>query len=142
MSRLPIIVAVLACTGCCVSNVTKVRNRSGRNILVSTGFPAASIFIPAGAARSIPGVFRGLSDSWVIADSNAEYTFNDVSAIGHLERPCLSRSRFTGDFPCLRFTEHVAIDPQMEVLAVNRAGQKVVQTNGFPIHFTGKSDKQ
>jgi hypothetical protein len=78
----------------------------------------------------------------VIADTNGEYQFDNVSAIGWLKRPCVSRSRFTSDFPCLRFTRHLAIDRNMNVLAVNSAGQKVLQTNGFPIHFSSKKDKR
>jgi hypothetical protein len=125
-------------SGCCVGTVTKVRNKTGREIFLTVinanQNPAPPVTVPAGSSHTCSGVM--LDASWIVSDGKSQYVFNDVSPIGTMRGRSRTESRFTSMFPCNRVTQHVELETNMVIYAVGGVGQEIPQPLGFPIHCT------
>jgi hypothetical protein len=132
------LVFVLCCSSCCVGMVTKVRNKTDKEISLTVidgnQNPAPPVTIPAGSSRLCSGVW--LHASWIVSDGKSQFVFNDVSPIGTMLGKSRTESRFTSMFPCNRVTQHVELETNMAIYAVGGVGQKISQPPGFPIRCT------
>lgn len=150
MRILPLtLVAFLMLTGCCVNIATSVRNETGKDIRVTVvrqSEQVETVTIRASSTGRCSGVMPALSglspDSWIISDGQSRFTYIDVSPIATMPSRFISSSRFTRVFPCKRFTQHVAITPEMTIHAVRVIGYTESEPSPFPIHYTKKESER
>ncbi|HSY18563.1 MAG TPA: hypothetical protein VK815_09530 [Candidatus Acidoferrales bacterium] len=147
MLRIFPVLALIVCTsGCCVGLATKVRNETGKDVLVTVVDPTGhrtSTAVPAGMSRQCGSIINLGKDehfSLVVSNEQSLFTFADASAIGRLPDAFMTRSRFTSDFPCLRITRYIKITDSMAIYAggyaAGFASDTVSQPPGFPIRFS------
>ncbi|MBW8864835.1 MAG: hypothetical protein JF609_07920 [Verrucomicrobia bacterium] len=147
MLRLFLVLSLIVCTsGCCINLATKIRNETGKDILITMVDPSGhlvSTAVPAGMTRLCGGIMNlGKKErfSLVVSNWQSQFIYADVSAIGSLPETFTTSSRFTSDFPCLRITRYIKLSDGMLIYAGGyAAGYKnddVPQPTGFPIRFS------
>lgn len=145
----PALVATLMLSGCCVNISTSVRNETDENLILTHIGPFqqfGTVIIRAHSTRRCDGILPAVPgkspDSWIITDGQSQFTYTNVSPIASMPDKFVSSSRFTSEFPCNRFTRHVAITPDMAIHAVRVIGYTESEPSPFPIHYTKKESEK
>ena len=137
-----LIFVILMATGCCVTPSTRVRNETDKILKLTTYWQSQQIetvTIPARSTGRCVGVMPiQPPTSWVISDGQSRFIFTNVSPIAVMPSEFVSNSRFTSNFPCKRFTQHVSIASDMTIHAMRVIGYTESEPPAFPIHFTKK----
>jgi hypothetical protein len=140
---------MLLFTGCCASSSTSVRNETGKDLnltIIRLSQQVETVTIRASSTGRCSGIMPTLSDepavSWIISDGQSRFIYADVSPIATMPSRFVSSTRFNRDFPCERFTHHVAITPDMVIHALRVIGYTESEPPPFPIHYTKKESEK